>query len=318
MTASPSPTVLVVGSGAIGSFYGSALRRAGARVSVVARSDAQVIRRDGITIDSPLGDLSFKPEHVHASVDEAAEPPDYLLLTTKVLDGVNRAALVKPAVGKHTRIVLIQNGIGIEDELAQAYGNQRVISALAFIGVSRSAPGKVVHHAYGLITLGNYPQGVDESTRALAALFTAGGIPASLSEEIVGERWRKTVWNAAFNPLSVLAGGADTALLLGTESGEALVRALMDEVCQVAAAEGHALPSDQVAQYIASTRQMPPYRNSMALDLKAGRPVELDAILGNVLEAATRHGVPVPRLRTVHTAVELLIANLRGERQAAG
>lgn len=306
--AAAAPRILVVGSGAIGSFYGAIAHRGGAQVSVVCRSDLAVVREQGLRLTSPLGELSFRPAAVYGKVADCpggAAAPEYLLLCVKVLDGLDRAALIQPALGPHTRIVLIQNGIGIEDDLARAFPGQTLISALAFIGVSRVAPGVFEHQAYGMLTLGRYPQGTDASVRRLADCLTAGGIPVNVSEQVLTERWRKTVWNAAFNPLSVLAGGADTRVLLGRPEGEALVRALMAEVCQVAAACGHALPSSQIDDYIASTQRMPPYRNSMALDLLAGRPVELEAILGNVLAAARRSGVAVPRLETVYAAVRL-------------
>ncbi len=306
---STTPRILIIGAGAIGSLYGATLHRAGARVSVVCRSEFDVVREHGLRISSPLGELSFRPEQVLKQAADCTEPPDYLLLCTKVLDGVDRAALIRPAVGPRTVIVLIQNGIGIEADVAKAFPEHTVISVLAFVGVSRVAPGVFEHKAYGALTMGDYPRGVSASTQQLAELFKQGGIPVNLSEQIETERWRKTVWNAAFNPLSVLAGGADTSVLLGTPGGETLIRALMAEVCATAAAAGHALPPEQIDQFIASTQAMPPYRNSMALDWLAGHALELDAILGHLLAVARERNVPVPRLQTIDTAVRLLLQN---------
>lgn len=307
-----TPRILIVGAGAIGSLYGAVLHRAGARVSVVCRSELDVVREHGLRISSSLasnGDLSFKPEQVHAQVAECAEPPDYLLLCTKVLAGVNRAALIRPAVGPRTVIVLIQNGIGIEATVAKAFPENTVVSVLAFVCVSRVAPAVFEHTAYGALTMGDYPGGAGPACDSLAALMRAGGVPVTVSPSIETERWRKTVWNAAFNPLSVLAGGADTSVLLGSPEGEALVRALMAEVCATAAAAGHVLPGEQIEQFISSTKAMPPYRTSMALDWLAGHALELDAILGYLLSVATECGVPVPCLRTIDTAVRLLVKN---------
>lgn len=305
----PTPRILIVGAGAIGSLYGAALHRAGAQVSVVCRSEFDVVRDQGLRISSPLGELSFRPEQVFAQAADCTEPPDYLILCTKVLNGVDRAALIRPAVGPRTVIVLIQNGIGIEADVAQAFPEHTVISVLAFVCVSRVAPGVFEHQAFGALTMGDYPRGAGAPTRQLAELFKQGGIPVNVSEQIETERWRKTVWNAAFNPLSVLAGGADTSVLLGTPEGEALVRALMAEVCATAAAAGHELPPEQIAQFIANTKAMPPYRNSMALDWLAGHALELDAILGHLLAVARERGVPVPHLQTIDTAVRLLQQN---------
>ena len=306
---------LVVGSGAIGSLYGALLHRAGLAVSVVCRSDLAVVRQHGLRVRSrvgTLGNLSFHPAAVLADAAEAPAPPDVLLLCVKVLDGLDRAALIRPAVGPHTTLVLIQNGLDIEADIAHAFPANEVISVLAFVGVSRSAPGEFEHQAYGHLTLGRWPRGRTPACVALAEAFRRGGVDVAESEDIVTERWRKTVWNAAFNPLSVLAGGADTQVLLGSPESEALVRALMHEVCTAAAAAGHPLPPEQADLFIESTKRMPPYRNSMALDLLNGRPVELEAILGHLLQSARCHGAAVPRLETIYTAVRLLMAQRGG------
>lgn len=299
------PHCLVVGAGAIGSFYGALLKRAGCQVSVVVRSDYEVVAQQGFQFESPLGDLSWQPDHVYRPGDTLAEIPDYLLLCVKVIPGVDRAELVRPWMGDHTVLVLIENGLDIERELAEAYPSQPLVSCLAFIAVSRTAPGKVNHQAYGQLVMGNFPHGVDAHCQRLSGWFRDAGIKVEESEAIVGERWRKCVWNAAFNPLSVLANGADTFTMLEVEGGEALIRDLMKEVMAVARADGYSLPEDLIEKNIPGTRAMGAYRNSMALDYLNDRPIELDAILGNVVAIAQRHDVAVPRLETILVALRM-------------
>lgn len=306
---SNKPTALIVGAGAIGGFYGAILKRAGCPVSVVMRSEYDAVVADGIRIESELGDLSYRPDQVYRDGDTADNPPDYLILCVKVLPGVDRAALVRPWMGPNTRLVLIENGLDIERELADAYPGNPIISCLAFIAASRTGPGQVHHKAYGRLVMGSFPEGIDDHCRALADLFIQGGIRIDLSEQVVGERWRKCLWNTPFNPLSVLANGADTATMLDTEGGEDLIRALMAEVMAVAAADGHPMPEDLPDKNIAGTRKMPPYKNSMALDYLNGRPIELDAVLGNVVAIAQRHGVPVPHLNTVLVTLRMREGN---------
>lgn len=302
----PTPNILIVGSGAIGSFYGAILARAGCRVSVVVRSEYEAVARDGIRIDSgKLGDLSFRPAAVYREVSECRQPPDYLLLCVKVLEGVDRAALIRPAVGEHTRIVLIENGIDIEAEIAEAFPRNPLVSALAFVGVSRTGPGKVVHKAYGRLVLGGYPEGRGEAALAFSELLESGGIAAPVSDDVVRERWIKCIWNAAFNPVSVLGGGADTRQILEAPEGEAHVRLLMEEVAAIAAAAGYALPEDYIPTSLENTRKMPAYHNSMALDYLNGRPLETEAILGNAIRVARRLKVAVPHLETVYALMKL-------------
>ncbi len=299
------PHCLIVGAGAIGSFYGALLKRAGCKVSVVMRSDYELVARQGFQFESPLGDLSWQPDHVYQPGDIPEQAPDYLLLCVKVIPGVDRAELVRPWMGEHTVLVLIENGLDIERELAEAWPGRPLVSCLAFIAVSRTAPGQITHQAYGQLVMGNFPGGYDEHCQRLSGLFREAGIKVEESEAIVGERWRKCVWNAAFNPLSVLANGADTLTMLDTEGGEALVRTLMAEVMAVAKADGYPLPEDLIEKNIPGTRAMGAYKNSMALDYLNDRPLELDAILGNVVAIAGQHGVPVPHLETIMVALKM-------------
>lgn len=312
MTANGSQ-VLIVGGGAIGGFYGSILHRGGAQVAVVSRSDYDQVRENGIQVSSRLGGLSFRPAAVLRNVEECPEPPDYLVLCVKVLEGIDRAALIRPAVGPATAIVLIENGIGIEDELTQAFPDNPLISALAFIGVSRIGPGRIEHKAFGHLVFGNYPSGAGEEAHRFSEWLQAGGIRTTVTESVLTERWRKCIWNAAFNPVSVLAGGADTATILNAPGGEALMQALMEELCAIAAAAGHPMLENRVEKILADTRQMPPYRTSMALDYLHGRPMEVEAILGNAVREGRRLDVPAPRLEAVYALMKMLEATTAGQ-----
>ncbi|ASK33600.1 2-dehydropantoate 2-reductase [Alcanivorax sp. N3-2A] len=293
------PQILIIGAGAIGSFYGAILKRAGCPVSVVVRSEYDAVNANGFQFESPLGDISWQPDHVYRDTDAADTKPDFLILSTKIVAGTDRVAQVRPWMGENTKLVLIQNGLDIERELADAFPNNPIISCLAFVAVSRVAPGQIKHNAYGRLVMGNFPEGIDASSEQLADLFRAGGIEIKLADQVVRERWLKCVWNTPFNPLSVLANGADTLTMLDTEGGEQLVRNLMLEVMAVAEADGHPLPPQLPDSNIEGTRKMPAYKNSMALDYVHGRAIELDAILGNVVAIAHRHQVPVPHLETV-------------------
>lgn len=256
---SQQPHVLIIGAGAIGSFYGAILKRAGCTVSAVVRSEYDAIRDGGFQFESPLGDISWRPDHLYRDGDQADSKPDYVILATKVLPNSDRAALIRPWLGENTGIVLIQNGLDIERELADAFPDNPIISCLAFIAVSRVAPGQIKHNAYGRLVMGRFPEGIDEHCSRLRDLFVEGGIDIKLTEQVVGERWLKCVWNTPFNPLSVLANGADTYTILDTPGGEQLIRDLMAEVMAVAEADGHPLPAHLPDSNIAGTRKMPPW-----------------------------------------------------------
>ncbi|GAB4356583.1 MAG: 2-dehydropantoate 2-reductase [Methylohalobius crimeensis] len=301
---------LIVGTGAIGGFYGALLAKAGWDVAVVCRSEYDTVKRQGIQIRSTLGEWTFRPSAVYRHAGEIETPPDYVIVCTKVLPGTDRAALIRDALGPDTAITLIQNGIEIEDELAASFPEHELISGLAFVCVSRTGPGQVWHQAYGNLRLGNFPHGSGPKTETLCDAFNRAGVRAKTREDIVTARWQKCVWNAPFNPLSVLSGGLTTSDILKNQ--ENLVLQMMGEICAIAAATGHPLPPDVIDQNITSTYQMPPYKTSMLLDFEAGRPMESEAILGNAVRAGRREGVAIPHLETVYALMQLRELQLRG------
>lgn len=314
-----NPRVLIVGAGAIGSFYGAILSRGGAQVEAVSRSDAAVIRERGFRINShDLGDLSFRPHAVYERVEDVQQPPDFVLLSVKVLDDLDRAALIRPAVGSSTVLVLVENGIDIERPIHDAFPDNPLVSGLAFVAVSRTGQAQSEHKAYGRLVVGEYPSGAGDAAQRFSALLTAGGVECPVSESLVTERWRKAVWNAAFNPVSVIAGGATTTTILDAPRGEGFMVTLMQEVCDVAAAAGHPMPESLPEKSIGGTRKMPPYHNSMALDFLNGRPMEVEAILGNVIRAAQEHGVSVPHLASVYTVTKMLQQRIADEGHPLG
>jgi 2-dehydropantoate 2-reductase len=306
-----SPSVLIVGAGAVGALFGSALARQGARVSVVCRSDFDAVSRAGYNIRSPLlGDHRFRPASVLREVADSTTAPDYLILTVKVLPEVDRAALIRPAVGPQTVIVLIENGVDIEPDIAAAFPDNELLSSLAFVGVGRTAQGEIHHQTSGWLILGRYPSGITPATQKLAALFEASGVGCKLTENVIAARWQKAVWNATFNPISIMGGVLDTAMMLKTPEDQAFVRQAMQEVCAVAAAAGHPQPPALIDQMIGATRSMPAYKTSMALDYENNRPMEIEAILGNTVLAGRKYNVPMPALESIY-ALARMIAGAR-------
>ena len=299
--------ILIIGAGAVGAFYGSALARQGAHVSVVCRSDYDVVKRDGFRITSPLlGDHRFHPHAVYRDGAECTGNQDVVILTSKVLPGVDRVGLLRPVVRPETVIALIQNGVDIEQEIARAFPTNELLSSLAFIAVGRGAPGEVNHQSLGSLILGRYPRGVTPNAERLAAMFEASKVSCRLTDDVVTARWQKAVWNAPFNPVSIMGGVLDTAQMLATPENEAFIRKAMQEVCDAAAANGHALPPKLIDNMIAGTRAMPAYKTSMALDFEHGRPMEIESILGAVVRAGQRAGVPMPALEAVYAIAKMI------------
>jgi 2-dehydropantoate 2-reductase len=307
-TVTPSPVrALVLGAGAIGALYGHILARAGAEVSVVARSDFDLIAKNGYQIKSNhIGDATFKPKYViRQSSDWNEKAPDLLLVCIKVLDNLDQVALISSFVGAHTCIILIQNGIDIESPIRAAFPNNEIVSALAFVQVSRTAPGVIEHFSYGELTIGTFPKGIGDGCRKFGYLLEQGGIPGKLTEDVVNARWQKCLWNAPFNPVSAMTGPSKTHTILNHIMGETLIRDMMKEVFDTAAAAGHPLPEGIIDQYVQATKNVRSYKTSMALDMQNGRPMETEAILGNTVRIAKKLGVATPKLDTLYALMKV-------------
>ena len=297
--------ILVVGAGSVGLYFCGRLAQNGAEVSVVARSDYETARRSGYDVSSIAGDFHFSPHLVLKSAAEYPGVADYVILTTKVLPTVDRVALLRPAIrSKDTVIVLIQNGIEIEEEIRAAFPDNELLSTVAYIGASRPEPGKVLHHGNGMLQMGVYPRGISPALRRLAEAFNASKVKCEMMEDIVFTRWNKLLWNLPYNPVSVLAGGATTARMSRRDELEKLCRDLMCEVIRVANAAGVKLTESLAEKQLEYTRNFPPYKTSMLQDYEAGRALEVEAILGNTLRVARKYGVEVPRIECCYALLK--------------
>lgn len=298
----------VIGTGAIGGYYGAKLAAAGHEVHFVARADLDVLRRDGLRVDSPGGDLVLPDVSVLAAPGEVP-PVDVVLLTTKTSADEPGTALVAPLAAAGATVVLMQNGLGIEDRLAADLPGTTVLGAMCFMCSNRIAPGHIRHLDYGAVTVGEHAPGepagagLTGAVTAFADDLAAAGVTARPIPDLMAGRWRKLVWNIAFNGLSVVLD-AGTDELMADPAARALVVELMHEVTDAAAACGHPIEDAFIDEMVATTDAMTPYKTSMKLDAEAGRPLEIDAIYQAPVDAARAAGAAMPR-------TEAILAQLR-------
>ncbi len=294
-------SVLVIGAGAIGCLYGSQLAKAGAKVSVISRSDYDHVSREGIHIHSVWGDWTWKPEGVYPnSTDYQGPQQDLVIVSTKAYANMNVETLLSPVMSEKTTLLILQNGIEIEAPFKAAFPKTDILSGLAFVCVSKTGPGAINHQDYGRLVVGPYPKGHSKMAETLAQLLNGVGTKTSVDKQIQSSRWKKLVWNAPFNPLSVIEGGLNTQELLATSERESHVRRIMAEVCQVATADGYPLGPEIIEKNITETKKMTPYKTSMALDYEFGRPLETEAILGNLIHKAHDLGVKTPECEALY------------------
>jgi 2-dehydropantoate 2-reductase len=303
----------VIGVGAIGGYYGARLAAAGHELHVVARSDADHLRRHGLRVDSVDGDVDL-PAGSFAVHDEPAEVPpvDVVLLAVKTTIGPEAAAaLVAPLAGPETTVVAMQNGLGVEAPLAAVAGGP-VLGGMCFVCSNKVAPGHVRHLDFGSVTFGQHTAdgraaGLTPAVEAVAADFEKAGVRVSRLADLAAGRWRKLVWNIPYNGLSVVLD-AGTDALMADPGARTLVRQIMGEVLAAAGACGHPIPERFADEMLEATAAMTPYDTSMKLDALAGRPLEIDAIYGAPLAAAHDVGVAMPRTETLAHQLRFLDA----------
>lgn len=303
----------MVGCGAVGSFYGAKLCRAGHEVHFLLRSDYESVKRDGVLVRSPEGDVRVFPRPAKEPGEIGA--CDLVLIALKTTANHRFPELLPALVGRGTRLLTLQNGLGNEELLSGLFESNTVLGGLCFVCLNRIAPGIVRHFAYGDVTLGQHGVVPDQTTRRIADQLSGAGIKVKLTENLAKARWEKLVWNVPFNGLGVagvvghenlLAGnvpdqfGCRTTLttdkLLGDPLWLRLVRELMQEVITTANALGFGVAETLADQMIDRTRTMDAYKASTLIDFERGFPIELDQMFLEPLRRAQAAGVQTPRL----------------------
>jgi 2-dehydropantoate 2-reductase len=300
-------TIAVVGAGALGLYYGGRLARAGNDVTFLARSDLAVLREHGITVKAPDGEFVLPAGAVKtAATPEEIGPVDLVVITLKATANDQLATLLPPLLHAGTVVVNLQNGLGVDEQVASVVGAERTVGGLCFVCVNRIAPGVAECTMAGQIVVGEFAGKSRERTRALATMFNAAGVRMSVSENLLEVRWRKLVWNVPFNGLAVAGGGITTDVILQSAEMEAEVWALMREVQSVAAAHGVAIPEEFVVDQVERTRPMGPYKPSTMIDFVEGKPLEVEPIWGEPLRRARAKGVSTPRLEALYERLRML------------
>jgi 2-dehydropantoate 2-reductase len=299
--------IAVVGSGAIGGYYGGKLAAAGSDVHFLVRGDLETIQRSGFDIHGPGEHVRVANINCYNSTAEIG-PCDLVLVAIKTTANGALIDLLPPLLHESTMLLTLQNGLANEEFLAKHFGAHRILGGLCFIGLRRISRTEIERYAHGDIVLGEYRRAAQPRTHEVAMEFRHAGVMCSVIDDLLLERWRKLVWNIPFNGLSTLAGGVDTAEILADDSLRQATLALMEEVVAAANACGHPLGRDAIDEQIRRTAAMGSYKPSTLLDWEAGRDLEIDAIWGEPLWRARMAGAKTPRLEVVYALLKALAA----------
>lgn len=298
--------IAVVGSGALGLYYGALLQRAGHEVHFLLRRDFAAINRSGLKVRSVNGDFSLYPVHGHRETREIGSV-HLVLVGLKTFANRDMVELVRPLVGPETFLLTLQNGLGNEEILADAFGSENTLGGVAFLCANRGEPGTVLHLGEGRIRLGEFSGGLSGRAEQLAELFSTAGAPCQAVADLTRARWEKLVWNIPFNGLCALTG-KDVTELLAHGPSRKLAEEIMVEVIEAANLQSLQQPIDAPVfsgRMLEMTEQMDHYRPSMMLDRQEGRPLELEAIYGIPIRRAAACAFSMPRVAMLHALLEL-------------
>lgn len=315
--------IAIVGAGAIGAFLGAKLALSGVDVYLIARGPhLREMQANGVRIRSPEGDFEAHPT---ATGDyESIGPVDYVFLTVKAHSLTAIAPNLAPLLGPETAVVSAQNGIpwwyfqshggpfdgqSIESVdpggvIAKAIDPSRIIGCVVYPSTVIVEPGVIEHIEGNRFSIGELDGTSSDRCKRLAAALIGSGLRAPVRSHIRHDMWVKLLGNVVFNPMSALTGATLVEMVTHPETN-ALVRAVMEEADAVAEGLGVRLPLT-IDQRMEGAKKVGAHKTSMLQDLEAGRPMELESVVGVVIELGEKLGLPMPHTKTLYTCARLL------------
>jgi len=309
---------LVFGVGSVGAVYLYQLQRAGCQVTAICRSNYNAVCQHGFTLNSlRFGVQTYKPDFVFRRTEDCPGDAvyDYVVVCAKALprSRPSLADMIKPIIRgrKKTAVVLAQNGIAIEEEIAQAFPENPVISGVVYCPSTQIKEGVIEYsEMLNLFELGTYPASAPESHKKtaekFAGLMTSGGGGAKVFDDVQTARWQKLLMNAAWNPICALTLCTDGGFLQTSQPfAQELVWEIMMEIVRLANKIGvPGIDEHAAAEKLAIAKRRAESGTgremSMLQDVRQGRRFEVEAILGNTIRLGRKWNVPMPRLETVY------------------
>lgn len=307
---------LIAGAGAVGAYIGARMARAGCDVTLFGRgAHLRAIRERGVRVCSPEGDFEAHPRATDSL--DAIGPVDVVLLGVKAHSLPELAPRLRPLLGPDTVLVSMQNGIpwwfhplervdpgGV---IAAAIERRRIVGSIIYFSTEVVEPGVIRHTEGNRVSLGEPDGSRSERCRQIAEALIRAGFRCPITTRIGEEIWVKLLGNVALNPISALTR-ATLAEMARDPDVAALARNIMAEVECVASRLGLKLPVS-IDQRLAGAAKVGEHKTSMLQDLEAGRPLELEALVGAVIEMGERLQVPMPHTRAVYACAKQLAAN---------
>jgi len=298
--------IMIVGAGSVSGFFGAQLVRKYGDVSFVLRPNTlEAVRRNGLMVRShALGTFSVHPQYL-ASDPATLPSPDLIILGVKAYDLDVVCRQIEPVMRPDTTVLTLQNGVSIEDTLAERFGTERIVGGVAFIYSKLIEPGIIEHYKRGALKIGELDGQKTPRVNQVAALLTDAGITCHISSDVRRAKWEKMCWNCVFNPLTVLLNDC-VAKALDHPEMWSVISKIVEEVVAVAREHGVTLGDSMAEKVVQSSQELRDIHTSMYDDWKAGRPTEIDDLNGYIATRGKMLGVPTPLNESLTAMVKVM------------
>lgn len=295
----------VIGTGAIGGYYGGKLANAGQEVHFLFHSDYEYVKQHGLRVDSVNGNFHLSSVHAYRKTTDMPKC-DVVLVGLKSTNNHLLKELLPPLLHKDTLVILIQNGLGLEEDLQKDLPELKIAGGLAFICSNKIAKGHITHLDYGKLNIGSYSSSDSDLINTVVSDFQKAGVDAN-SVELKDARWMKLVWNIPYNGMTVVLN-TTTNMLMENRVTERLMHEMMLEVIRAANHTGLTQNIDEsyADQMLEMTRHMTPYAPSMKLDYNARRPLEIEYIYSRPIEVAEKAGYDMTRVAMLEKQLKFI------------
>ncbi|GJL54201.1 MAG: hypothetical protein NPIRA02_13330 [Nitrospirales bacterium] len=298
--------IMIVGAGSVSGFFGAQLARKDPDVSFLLRPKTlEAVKANGLTIRSQsFGTFSVCP-HYLASDPTELPAPDLIILGVKAYDLDEVCRQIEPVLRHETILLTLQNGVTIEETLAERFGRERIVGGVAFIYSKIIRPGVIEHYKRGALKIGELDGRTTPRVTQIAAWLTDVGITCQISSDIRRAKWEKMCWNCVFNPLTVLLNDCVSKALDHPEMSS-VISTIVQEVVAVAMGHGVSLGEAMAEKVVQSSKELRDIHTSMYDDWKAGRPTEIDDLNGYIVRKGKEFGVPTPVNESLTAMVKVM------------
>lgn len=296
----------VIGTGAIGGYYGGKLANAGQEVHFLFHSDYDYVKENGLKVDSTNGDFHLRQVNPYKNTSNMPKC-DVVLVGLKSTNNHLLKELLPPLLHKKTLIILIQNGLGLEEDLQKDFPDLWIAGGLAFICSAKTGNGHITHYDEGRLNLGSYSCPDNNLIEQVCNDLINAGVEAK-TQNLLQARWMKLVWNIPYNGMTVVMN-TNTDELMNNEDIENLLHEMMLEVIRGGNHMGKGkfvIPESYADDILEMTRKMVPYSPSMKLDYDYKRPLEISYIYTRPIYEAKKNGYEMVRVSMLEKQLKFI------------